>query len=201
MDDLRDVCAALSYVLEYPRHAPQGTAVKITRMLERFDAPDLKARFEGPLTNLARGLQGRMMSELQREHVAVFDKCPECSLCLAWQKYGDAPPRARALAELYELYSETGLRLQAGRTPDYLPLMLEYLAFAPAWAVEIVCDGFMAEVDKFGKRLSATQGVYAAAGFCLSLLAETFPEQRFYRTTQKHYDLFYPSKRQFYMVC
>lgn len=78
----------------------------------------------------------------QQAYVQVFDMDAGCSLHLAWHVYGDTPHLGRGLAALLELYSDAGFQPLPGETPDSLPLMLQFMAQAPAWARAVLCEKF-----------------------------------------------------------
>ena len=46
------------------------------------------------------------------------------------------------MAALLELYSDAGFQPLPGETPDSLPLMLQFMAQAPAWARAVLCEKF-----------------------------------------------------------
>lgn len=69
---------------------------------------------------------------LQQAYVETFDLQRRASLYLTYFTEGDTRRRGTALLRLKRLYSSAGLTLTARELPDYLPLMLEFAALAPA---------------------------------------------------------------------
>jgi len=53
------------------------------------------------------------------------------TLNLTYHAYGDNEKRAAALARLQHLYDQAGWERTDGELPDYLPLLLEFLAIHP----------------------------------------------------------------------
>ncbi|MFO7687767.1 MAG: nitrate reductase molybdenum cofactor assembly chaperone [Desulfobacterales bacterium] len=69
--------------------------------------------------------------QLQECYTAVFDMNPSTTLNLTHHIYGDNAKRAAALAHLQQIYEAAGWERITGELPDFLPLMLEFLATAP----------------------------------------------------------------------
>ena len=70
--------------------------------------------------------------ELQRAYVETFDFTRRNSLYLTYHVHGDRRQRGVALLRLKQRYAAAGLELLDGELPDYLPVMLEFAALAPA---------------------------------------------------------------------
>lgn len=115
--------------------------------------------------------------ELQEAHTAAFDLRPECSLCLAWHRYGDSPDQGRALAGLNELYRDYGFELLPGIPPDYLPVLLEFLLATPPEAGRVLLDGFGEQLYGLGRNLRGLDNIYAGLGEGLGLLAPAQSER------------------------
>jgi nitrate reductase delta subunit len=70
-------------------------------------------------------------TELEAQYVAVFDFREEFSLYLTFQESGDARDRAPALLALKQELRLGGFACPADELPDYIPLLLEFLAERP----------------------------------------------------------------------
>ncbi len=69
------------------------------------------------------------LTKLQAEYVNNFDMTAENSLYLTYHLFDEQDrQRGPALIELAELYKSTGIEIGDGELPDYLPLILEYVA-------------------------------------------------------------------------
>ena len=66
--------------------------------------------------------------DLQAEYVQTFDTVPENALYMTHHTFGDSRERGPALVELGMYYRKVGFAPQEGELPDYLPLMLEFVA-------------------------------------------------------------------------
>ncbi len=65
---------------------------------------------------------------IQENYVQTFDMTPEHDLHLTHHLFGDDRGRGPALIDLSEYYKASGFEVKEGELPDYLPLMLEYVA-------------------------------------------------------------------------
>jgi nitrate reductase molybdenum cofactor assembly chaperone NarJ/NarW len=70
--------------------------------------------------------------ELQQEYVETFDLQRRCGLYLTFHSEGDTRKRGVALLRIKRLYAAAGLPMEGAELPDYLPVMLEFAALAPA---------------------------------------------------------------------
>ena len=116
----------------------EGMVLRIGAMLLGY--PD-KARLEAALTAvreigdapepLVRFLEAASMlqeTDLEQQYVATFDFREDLSLYLTFQELGDARDRAPALLALKEHLRRCGYECPDEELPDYLPLLLEFLA-------------------------------------------------------------------------
>ena len=62
---------------------------------------------------------------------AAFDLDPATSLHLTYHLLGDSEDRGKALARLLWVYHREGYDAVIGELPDYLPMILEFLALCP----------------------------------------------------------------------
>lgn len=88
---------------------------------------------------------------LQQEYVDTFDMVPEHSLHLTHHLFGDDRGRGPALVELGEHYKADGYAAVNDELPDYLPLILEYVATLDAMQVRV----FLADAAKVTRQVAA----------------------------------------------
>ena len=76
----------------------------------------------------------KKLTELQAAYVKTFDLTPEHSLHLTHHLFGDDNDKNRgpALIDLGELYKDYGMKVTTNELPDYLPLILEFVALLDA---------------------------------------------------------------------
>lgn len=68
------------------------------------------------------------LPDLEQQYVALFDFREDISLYLTFQELGDARDRAQALLALKDQLRSGGFECPEDELPDYLPLLLEFLA-------------------------------------------------------------------------
>jgi nitrate reductase molybdenum cofactor assembly chaperone NarJ/NarW len=98
---------------------------------------------------------------LQQDYVATFDLEKRCGLYLTFYGEGDRRERGTALLRLRQLYRAAGLPQQDGELPDYLPLMLEFAASAPAGRGELVLREHRAALELVRHSLRERETPYA----------------------------------------
>ena len=118
-------------------------------------------------------VKARPLLELQEHYTAVFDMDPAASLNLTYHLMGDREERGRALAELLEGYLRAGFEPAANELPDYLPLMLEFMAVSSPTEPPPMIRRCLATVPAVAGRLKEAGSPYAVP---LELLCAVFPE-------------------------
>ncbi len=86
---------------------------------------------KGKLLGFVKGIQHMPLMHLQEHYTRIFDMNPRTCLNLTYHSLGDTEERGRALAQLDQVYCQAGYDRITGELPDYLPLMLEFLAQCP----------------------------------------------------------------------
>ena len=63
------------------------------------------------------------------DYVTTFDFSEQTSLYLSYSFLGEQKERGDALLKLKQFYEESGLELVSNELPDFLPIVLEYVAY------------------------------------------------------------------------
>lgn len=115
-------------LLDYPDHELFAATPELRRL-----AADIPASAGGPmLQEFLQRRAGQQELIAQEEYVATFDFNRRASLYLSYYRDGDRRQRGTTLLGLKRRYREAGLELKNGELPDYLPVVLEFAALAPA---------------------------------------------------------------------
>lgn len=88
----------------------------------------LSADERAKINYLLAWMKGQSLLSLQEAYVETFDIKAEHSLHLTHHLFGDDRGRGPAMIDLSEHYKGDGLDVKQGEFPDYLPLILEYVA-------------------------------------------------------------------------
>lgn len=151
----------LSALLEYPDqelidHLPE-IRVEIGKCQD-VDATEMEA-----ILKLLDHMADTPLTDLQAAYVKTFDLTPEHSLHLTHHLFGDDNDKNRgpALIDLGELYKDYGVKVMTNELPDYLPLVLEFVAFLE----EDEATAFLSDANKvltvLTKNLNKAQSPYA----------------------------------------
>ena len=118
-------------------------------------------------------LKAQSLLKLQEHYTTVFDMNPSASLNLTYHLMGDREDRGRALAELLEVYLQAGFEPAVNELPDFLPLMLEFMAAASPAEPHALILRCLSVVPAVAGRLKETGSPYAVP---LELLGRVFSE-------------------------
>lgn len=93
--------------------------------------PGLPARRREALRDFVGELLQTEALTAQDRWLATFDRGRAMSLLLFEHIHGESRDRGQAMVDLMRAYQKNGFELSARELPDYLPLLLEYLAHRP----------------------------------------------------------------------
>jgi nitrate reductase delta subunit len=118
----------LSLLLEYPDQELLDNLPEIRALCDRNTEIDAEER--ASLRKLLDHLASKPLIDLQSDYVKTFDFTPEHSLHLTHHMFDDDSDRNRgpALIDLGEMFKEYGVKTVTNELPDYLPLILEFVA-------------------------------------------------------------------------
>ncbi|SBV37479.1 molybdenum-cofactor-assembly chaperone subunit (delta subunit) of nitrate reductase 1 [uncultured Stenotrophomonas sp.] len=118
----------IGVLLDYPRdelwqHGPE--------LLAACDDPALAASRQRQLRGFVQELLDSDPLDAQARWLGSFDRGRSMSLLLFEHIHGESRDRGQAMVDLVETYRRNGFALDARELPDYLPLLLEFLAHRP----------------------------------------------------------------------
>jgi len=119
----------LSHLLGYPdatlrRHLPE---LRQALLDEQALGPPRLAELGALIDRLAR----RRSTDVEAEHVELFDRGRATALHLFEHVHGDSRDRGPAMVDLIKTYEEAGLFLGPGELPDHLTVVLQYASTQP----------------------------------------------------------------------
>jgi nitrate reductase delta subunit len=118
-------------------------------------------------------------STLAQTYVETFDLQKRCSLYLTFYLYGDTRKRGMALLRLKHMYRAAGLVPEGPELPDYLPVMLEFAAFAPPGYGETVLREYRAALAliQMALREKGSPYLHLLDALCAGLPEMTLPDE------------------------
>ncbi len=78
-----------------------------------------------------RWLRATPPTEVGQHYVETFDLRRRCALYLTYYRYGDTRKRGMSMLSFKAAYRAAGLDPGDDELPDYLPMVLDFAAFAP----------------------------------------------------------------------
>jgi nitrate reductase molybdenum cofactor assembly chaperone NarJ/NarW len=164
----------LSLLLQYPGDELLAARPELAEAVLALPDSAERAEMERFLHHFGRA----SAIELQRRYVETFDLQRRASLYLTYFTHGDTRKRGMALLRLKRLYTAAGLRLDARELPDFLPLMLEFAALAPAGTGEGVLSEHRAGLELLRVHLRGQDSPYLHLldAVCAGLSRPALPE-------------------------
>jgi nitrate reductase molybdenum cofactor assembly chaperone NarJ/NarW len=117
----------VSELLQYPDEEFMKRLPDFEAVVSEMPDEESRKRFDQFIV----GLKSRTRIQLLETYTTVFDMNPSTTLNVTYHLWGDGEKRADVLVRLQQLYLAAGYERVTGELPDYLPLMLEFLAFCP----------------------------------------------------------------------
>ncbi|AUI07912.1 MULTISPECIES: nitrate reductase molybdenum cofactor assembly chaperone [Stenotrophomonas] len=122
------VLKLVGVLLDYPREELWQHGEEL---LAACDDPALSAARRQQLRSFVQQLLDTDALDAQAAWLASFDRGRSMSLLLFEHIHGESRDRGQAMVDLVETYRRNGFELDARELPDYLPLLLEFLAHRP----------------------------------------------------------------------
>ena len=97
----------------------------------------------------------------QERYTALFDMSPSTTLNVTYHLWGDGEKRARLLTRLQQEYARAGLEKKSSELPDFLPLILEFMASAPGATRSAAIKKSLAGIETLVKRLKPLAANYS----------------------------------------
>ena len=150
-------CKLLAFLLEYPDTTWGEALTGLNEVVNEVAELWRRELLSGFLT-YARGTASL---ELQEAYTQAFDLDAATSLHLTYHLMGDSEDRGKALAGLLWIYHREGFDTALGELPDYLPMMLEFLAVCPEPKDAALFWSCLGTVATLAQRLEEKQHPYA----------------------------------------
>lgn len=123
-----NVLKLIGVLLDYPRDELWQHGQEL---LSATDDASLPPARRAQLHALVAALLASDPLDAQDNWLSSFDRGRSMSLLLFEHIHGESRDRGQAMVDLLETYRRNGFEIDARELPDYLPLVLEYLAHRP----------------------------------------------------------------------
>ena len=156
-DDKRLFLKMISGFLQYPDEQLVSSPEIMRRYLNDLPASGAKSACLSFLEHLKQ----TPLLRLQEAFAETFDLNPSTCLNLTYHRWGDGKERAEALIRLKRLYEEAGFEMATAELPDYLPMVLEFMAANPNGDSTWIQKEFGKAVGDLSRRLQNNQSPFA----------------------------------------
>ncbi|WP_125711728.1 nitrate reductase molybdenum cofactor assembly chaperone [Companilactobacillus kedongensis] len=125
LNSLKQGFVYLSRLLDYPNES-----LLTDDFVNDFKAEYAETPSKDKLLNIIYEIQRYSLEDLKTHYVSLFELNNRYTLYMSYYKMTDSRQRGQLLAKLKMLYEMFGVRINGTEMSDYLPLMLEFLAFS-----------------------------------------------------------------------
>lgn len=160
-EEQRLILKLIAGMLDYPGH-PEFWH----RMEER---ENLAQELNDTLRNVFRAFHGTTPLELEKLYVKSFDFDEAGCLYMTFYELADSRARGEALISLSELYQKAGYEVPENQLPDFLPLLLEFVALEPLHADQALLQRIARAAAGIARHLEPSHLYYPLLG----LIADT----------------------------
>lgn len=149
----------LSALLCYPEQELIDALPEFQTALNEW--PQLQANRDG-LQAFLDYLGSKSLRQLQEYYVLNFDRNRHQALYLFEHVYGEDRDRGSAMVDLLEEYRRYGFELGDEELPDYLPAVLEFMAYMPSENAQKMLGDAVHVIAHIAAKLEQAQSPYAA---------------------------------------
>ncbi|MBI4938895.1 MAG: nitrate reductase molybdenum cofactor assembly chaperone [Nitrosomonadales bacterium] len=152
----------LSLLLEYPDRELLDNLPEIRALSDK--SADIDAVEKAAMRKFFDYLASKPLIDLQSDYVKTFDFTPEHSLHLTHHMFDDDSDRNRgpALIDLGEMFKEYGVKTVTNELPDYLPLILEFVAYLDENEATVFLSDAGKVLSLLADNLAKAESPYAA---------------------------------------
>lgn len=158
-------CKLLAFLLEYPDSSWNTELADLNQVVETVIDQQRRELLQSFLTYA----ENTPLLKLQEIYTSAFDLDPSTSLHLTYHLLGDSEDRGKALAKILWVYHHEGYDAAIGELPDYLPMILEFLALCPEPEEATLLWSCLGTVAALAERLQKDKHPYAGL---MELVAE-----------------------------
>ena len=163
--------AVISRVLCYPTEGLQAAVPEMRQAIR--DEGELSTEVQWRLDALLGEIEETPLLDLQEVYVNLFDRGRNLSLHLFEHVHGESRDRGQAMVDLMNQYAAAGFEVDAYELPDYLPMLLEYLAQRDRAEIDELLGDAMGVVILLGARLTEHGSSYSVAFDALECIVGT----------------------------
>lgn len=154
----KTVFSCISYLLSYP---DDEWANSLNDCLEAIRTVQNKAIID-KITAFIHVIQAIPARQRMEQYVETFDFGKKTNLYVTYMNTGEQRERGIELLQLKQRYKAAGFDTTEQELPDYLPLMLEFAAYAEQQHVVPLFETYADNIGEIRKQLAANESPYTA---------------------------------------
>lgn len=155
---MRMIFKLVSLLLRYPAEELKENLPQIRRLAEDLPLPE---ESRAQCATVLDYLENTGLLELQMNYVRTFDHNRGQTLYLFEHIHGEDRDRGGAMVDLLQEYAKHGLFIGSNELPDYLPLVLEFLAEIDSETADAVLGDAVSVIHHLAQKLKASGSPYA----------------------------------------
>jgi nitrate reductase molybdenum cofactor assembly chaperone NarJ/NarW len=157
-EQMQTVFLCTSYLLSYP---DEEWANSLDDCLEAIHTVQNDAIVNN-ITAFIHHIQTIPARQRMEQYVETFDFGKKTNLYVTYMNTGEQRERGLELLQLKQHYKAAGFDTTDQELPDYLPLMLEFAAYAEQQYVVPLFETYANNIDEIRKQLAAIGSPYTA---------------------------------------
>jgi nitrate reductase molybdenum cofactor assembly chaperone NarJ/NarW len=157
-EQMQTVFLCTSYLLSYP---DEEWANSLDDCLEAIHTVQNDAIVNN-ITAFIHHIQTIPARQRMEQYVETFDFGKKTNLYVTYMNTGEQRERGLELLQLKQRYKAAGFDTTDQELPDYLPLMLEFAAYAEQQYVVPLFETYANNIDEIRKQLAAIGSPYTA---------------------------------------
>lgn len=175
---MRSSWMMFSFLLQYPDAQWQETAddmfVSWCELIQEEDEITIGLLIE-LVSDYIAGFAGMDSEAITAEYVKTFDFNKKANMYLTYGQLGEERERGPALLKLKQIYDEEDMILSSEELPDFLPLVLEYVAVAEGDRGISLLVSFRKALESIRDVLLAADSIYSHVLVAILMLLDHSP--------------------------
>ncbi|EMA6342566.1 nitrate reductase molybdenum cofactor assembly chaperone [Bacillus cytotoxicus] len=153
---LQTAFSCTSFLLSYPEAGWREALPELQETIHTITNEEIRTL----LTRFIKQVQNKTDEQLIDSYVYTFDFGKKTNLYLTYMNTGEQRERGIELLELKQHYQKAGFMVTDKELPDYLPLLLEFLANATEEDCDPLISKYMKNIQALHKQLKEANCLY-----------------------------------------
>lgn len=153
---LQTTFSCSSFLLSYPELGWREALLELQEEIQTIEHEEIRAS----LTTFIKQALEKTNDQLIDSYVYTFDFGKKTNMYLTYMNTGEQRERGIELLELKQHYHKAGFEVTDKELPDYLPLLLEFLANAKEEDSEPIMSKYMKNIQALHGQLKEANCMY-----------------------------------------